>query len=100
MGAEFGVYKRRDGQWDWRLKASNGATLGGSQQGYTERNDAVEGLQTFVSTIVNDILVLGGVKGLEDAVFLVPVGDPESPDATFELALTAPTPDDVVEVVE
>ena len=100
MAAEFKVYKRRDGQWDWRLKASNGQVLGGSSQGYTESNDAVEGLQTMVSTIANDILGLGGVQGLEDVMFLVPVGDPEDPDATFEVKLTEPTPEDVVEVVE
>ena len=98
--AEFQVYKRMDGQWDWRLKADNGQVLCGSAQGYTERNDAVEGLETSVSAIANDILVLGGVKGLEDAVFLVPVGDPEDPKAIFELALTEPLPEDVVEIVE
>lgn len=39
------VYQRADGLWDWRLVAGNGeiiATSGG--QGYTERNDAVEGV--------------------------------------------------------
>ena len=39
------VYKRSDGLWDWRLLADNGqviATSGG--QGYTEKNDAEEGL--------------------------------------------------------
>jgi uncharacterized protein YegP (UPF0339 family) len=97
--AEFGIVKRRDGQWDWRLKASNGQILGGSQQGYTERNDAVEGLQTAVSAILNDIFELGRVEGLEDSVFLVPVGDPEDPKATFEVELTQPTPEDV-EIVE
>jgi uncharacterized protein YegP (UPF0339 family) len=38
------VYRREDGLYDWRLVADNGqiiATSGG--QGYTERNDAVEG---------------------------------------------------------
>jgi uncharacterized protein YegP (UPF0339 family) len=100
VAAEFEVFKREDGQWDWRLKSSNGQVLGGSAQGYTERNDAIEGLQTSVSAIVNDILVLGSVDGLEGAMFLVPVGDPEDPDATFELAFTEPTPEDAVEIVE
>lgn len=38
------IYQRDDGLFDWRLVAGNGeiiATSGG--QGYTERNDAVEG---------------------------------------------------------
>lgn len=96
--AEFEVYKREDGQFDWRLKASNGQTLGGSQQGYTEKNDAVEGLATTVTMIVNDILQLGGLDGLEDSVFLVPVGDPEDPDTVFEVRLSAPTPEEPVEV--
>ena len=100
MAAEFEVFKREDGQWDWRLRASNGQILGGSAQGYTERNDAIEGLQTATSAIVNDILGLGGVQALTGGVFLVPVGDPEDPDATFELALTQRTPEDAVEVVE
>jgi len=42
--ANLEFYKREDGLFDWRLISSNGqivATSGG--QGYTERNDAVEG---------------------------------------------------------
>lgn len=100
MAAEVEVYKREDGQWDWRLKASNGQILGGSAQGYTERNDAIEGLQTAVSAIANDILVLGRIEGLQDTVFLVPVGDADDPDATFEVTLVEPVPEDVVEIVE
>jgi uncharacterized protein YegP (UPF0339 family) len=92
--AEFEVYKREDGQFDWRLVADNGEKLGGSLQGYTERNDATEGLQTFVSAILNDILELATVRGLEDTLFLIPVGDPNDPDAAFEVPLTAPEPED------
>ena len=38
--------RRSDGLWDWRIIAANGeivATSGG--QGFTERNDAAEGMQ-------------------------------------------------------
>lgn len=37
------VFKRSDGQYDWKLVAENGEQLCGSLQGYTERNDAHEG---------------------------------------------------------
>lgn len=39
------VYRRSDGAFDWRLVAGNGEILCGSDQGYTERNDAREGWQ-------------------------------------------------------
>lgn len=39
------VFRREDGQYDWRLVASNGEKLCGSLQGYTERNDALEGFR-------------------------------------------------------
>lgn len=44
MTGDLEIYKREDGLFDWRLVAANGeiiATSGG--QGYTERNDALEG---------------------------------------------------------
>ena len=38
------IYRREDGLYDWRLKAANGEIVATSAgQGYTERNDAVEG---------------------------------------------------------
>jgi len=37
------IYPRRGGGFDWRFVARNGEILGGSDQGYTERNDAREG---------------------------------------------------------
>jgi uncharacterized protein YegP (UPF0339 family) len=42
--AKVDFYKRTDGLWDWRLFAANGKEVASSAgQGYTERNDAVEG---------------------------------------------------------
>lgn len=37
------VYQRPDNLWDWRLNAANGEIVCSSIQGYTERNDALEG---------------------------------------------------------
>jgi uncharacterized protein YegP (UPF0339 family) len=39
------VFKRKDGQFDWRLLGLNGEEVCGSLQGYTERNDAEEAFQ-------------------------------------------------------
>jgi uncharacterized protein YegP (UPF0339 family) len=71
--ANVEVYRRADGQYDWRIIAGNGATLGGSAQGYTERGDAVEGLRTTLSAIVNDVLVLGQYVELAGAQVLIEV---------------------------
>jgi len=48
------IYQREDGLYDWRLIADNGeiiATSGG--QGYTERNDAVEGAARVAEAFMN-----------------------------------------------
>jgi uncharacterized protein YegP (UPF0339 family) len=48
------IYKRSDGLFDWRLRASNGqiiATSGG--QGYTERNDAQEGADRVIEIMAH-----------------------------------------------
>ena len=70
--AEVEVYEREDGNWDWRLTASNGLVFGGSRQGYTERGDAVEGLGR-ANAIVNDVLQLVDLAGLSGAKTIVPV---------------------------
>lgn len=42
-GVEVEVFKRKDKLFDWRVvNVGNHTTLGGSQQGFTERNDARE----------------------------------------------------------
>jgi uncharacterized protein YegP (UPF0339 family) len=74
VAAEVEVYEREDGNWDWRLTASNGLVLGGSQQGYTERNDAVEGLGRAVDAIVNDVLQLGNIQPLGGGKVVFEVG--------------------------
>jgi uncharacterized protein YegP (UPF0339 family) len=51
--AEPDVYKREDQLWDWRLRASNGAIIATSGgQGYTERNDALEGYERVRAAMV------------------------------------------------
>lgn len=49
------VFKREDGLWDWRLVAGNGEVVCGSVQGYTERNDAIEGWRRVAAAIINGV---------------------------------------------
>jgi uncharacterized protein YegP (UPF0339 family) len=86
VAAEVEVYQRGDGNWDWRLTASNGLVLGGSQQGYTERNDAVEGLGRAVDAIVNDVLQLGNISTLGGGKMAFEVGV-EGSDEVVALAV-------------
>jgi uncharacterized protein YegP (UPF0339 family) len=86
VAAEVEVYEREDGNWDWRLTASKGLVLGGSQQGYTERNDAIEGLGRAIDAIINDILQLGGIQPLGGGKMAFEVGV-EGSDEIIALAV-------------
>ncbi len=59
------VYKRADGLYDWRLRATNGqiiATSGG--QGYTERNDAQEAVEMVIQTMAELEATLDAAEAL------------------------------------
>ena len=49
------IKKRIDGLWEWRLIAANGQIVATSgMQGYTERNDALEGFERAAKIIEED----------------------------------------------
>lgn len=50
------VYKRDDDLWDWRLIADNGEQVAESSQGYTERNDALEGWGRISAALVGNMV--------------------------------------------
>ena len=56
------VFRRKDDRWDWRFVGENGEQMGGSVQGFTERNDAREA----VSRVVSEILTHGAPEILEE----------------------------------
>jgi uncharacterized protein YegP (UPF0339 family) len=52
MPAAVEFYERKDEKFDWRFKAANGEVICGSDQGYTEHGDAVEGFMRMVAEIL------------------------------------------------
>lgn len=39
------IYKDRDSEWRWQLKASNGRIIADSGEGYRNRQDCLAGIQ-------------------------------------------------------
>lgn len=50
------VYERIDGLYDWRMVGGNGETMFGTDQGFTERNDAEEALAAGINAMSNRAL--------------------------------------------
>jgi uncharacterized protein YegP (UPF0339 family) len=55
MNGHFVIYKDEAGEYRWRYVAGNGLTMADSAEGYTERNDAAEALETVARAIYDAI---------------------------------------------
>lgn len=47
---KFEIYKDGDGEWRWRLKASNGEIIADSGEGYKNKADCEHGIDLVKST--------------------------------------------------
>jgi uncharacterized protein YegP (UPF0339 family) len=50
---KFQIFKGNDGQWYWRLRATNGQIIAVGGEGYRHRDDAVKGIQDVCACCQN-----------------------------------------------
>ena len=50
---KFDLYKDGAEEWRWRLLAPNGKVVADGGEGYTERNDCVEGISRVTSALIH-----------------------------------------------
>lgn len=45
---KFELYKDKDGEWRWRIKAANGKIVGDSSEGYKNKQDAINMINAII----------------------------------------------------
>ena len=61
----FEIFKSHDGEWRWRLRATNGNVLADSGEGYRRREDCEHGIELVkgsatASTVDMTLKIAGG----------------------------------------
>jgi uncharacterized protein YegP (UPF0339 family) len=55
---KFEVYKDAAKEWRWRLKAENGNVLAESGEGYKNRNDCLDGIDSVKGCKYTEVVIL------------------------------------------
>jgi uncharacterized protein YegP (UPF0339 family) len=46
---KFEIYKDKNGEWRWRIKAANGKIIADSSEGYKNKQDAINMINAIVA---------------------------------------------------